>query len=117
MRLRLVRVECLPVFPHCEDCEVVGTRRGLLEYVVSHIAFVLPTLFGQTLKQRFSFVFALRRDVDMRHYGYHATFDRRRPRINRETEMHALIERACASKDDGSFQTSMITKRFGRAIS
>ena len=107
-----MRVECLLVLPGREDGEVVGTGRVLLEYVVAHIALVLPAFFGQTFEQNLSFIFGLGRDVDMRQHEYDVRSGHRRPRINRQTVMYTLIVGAIVNGLEPGSEASRILRLF-----
>src|SRR5215831_16014288 len=91
MRFAFMRLKCIRVLPHREHCEMVGTRRDLLKYIVPDVAFVIPALLGQTFEQHLSFIFTRWRYVDVRHNAKRISGGLSGGRTNSETVMHTLI--------------------------
>ena len=50
VRLSVVRVEGVSIFPHGEDREMVGARRRLLKNVVAQIPVVFPAFVSQSFQ-------------------------------------------------------------------
>src|SRR5215510_13070723 len=91
MRLAFMRLEGLHILPRCEHCEMVGTRRNLLKYIVADVAFVIPALLGQTVEQHLSFIFTRWRNVDVGHNAKRISRGLSGGRTNSETVIHTLI--------------------------
>src|SRR5215471_18638600 len=114
MQLHLVAVECLPILPDREDCEMIRTGSGLLKDVISNAAVVFAAVFGRTFQHNFCLVFARRRHIDMCHDGYGVAADHPGTSVDRKALMHALIIRTVVNGLERGTKLSSVLGLFMR---
>src|SRR5262249_9997789 len=114
MQLHFVAVECLPILPDREDCEMIRTGSGLLKDVISNAAVVFAAVFGRTFQHNFCLVCARWRHIDMRHHGYGVAPDRPGTSVDRKALMHTLIIRTVVNGLERGTKLSSVLGLFMR---